>query len=245
MQQLIEQFRQAHQNNTPFPSLSAATPAADIDHAYRLQRAFVDVLPGKIIGYKAALTAPVAQASMGIDRPVMGVLFDWGRIDAGSTLAPARRIILETELGFRISRAIDSHVTPATVPGLIASVSPMIEIAAPNLVAKSTGIDLIATNAASYQHIEGMRADPASIDVDGINAALSRDGEVLHNASSSTVMQGQWTLAWLINQIVDLKYALQPGMLLMTGAIGAPQPAKTGSYRADFTGLGSIAFEVP
>ena len=119
----------------------------------------------------------------------------------------------------------------------------MIELASPNLATKPNGIDLIATNAASYGYIAGIEAavDPAALDA--VHVSLERDGEVILEGDSVEVLAGQRNaLVWLINQCLQRGYTISAGHLFMTGSIGGMQPATTGAYHAEFGELGNIDF---
>lgn len=244
-----QRLSHAHDNNEPYPNLSTDAPDATTQDAYAIQQDFVKLLPGTIVGYKAALTGAPAQAAMGIDEPVSGVLFDWGAYQADTNISTPRQLLLETEFGYRVAqdRDITQPVTPENVLDYIASCHPMIELASPNLASRTRGIDLVAANSASFGYIEGqgINCSGADLDLDQINVSLARDGETLHEASSGSVMDSQRNaIAWLINQILHLGGEVNAGMLLMSGAIGSPHPGKPGNYRAEFGALGQIEFAI-
>ena len=153
--------------------------------------------------------------------------------------------MLETELGFRLANDVGAPVSVENVLHNIATCHPMIELAAPNLAGPVNGVDLIATNAASYAYIQGDGLDCANVAIDSLEISFSHDGENLHTASSGTVMESQAAaLTWLINHRLGLGDALRAGTLLMTGAIGAPHPGKPGIYRAEYGTLGAIEFTI-
>ena len=180
---------------------------------------------------------------MGIAEPLCGALFDWGSEAPGSTIGITRRLMLETELGYRLATDVTGPINAADVPGVLATCHPMIEIASPNLAGKLTGEALIATNAASYKFIEGPGVDPGALDLDEVSVSLSYEGEALYSEPSGSFMGGQANaIAWLINFALETGYPVERGMLLMTGAIGAPQPGKPGRYRATYSGMDAIEF---
>lgn len=233
-------LRSAHDSNAPYPSYLDVQPDADLEAAYRVQRQFVDALPGQIIGYKAALTAEGGQHALGVDQPVVGVLFDWCATTADGARRQPRRVAIETELGYRLKRDVETPVSPETVTEVVGSCYPMLEIAAINLESPN-GIDMVASNSATWQFIRGNPVGLDEIDIDAITVSLTRDGELLHEAGSSTVMGSQrQALAWLINEVLARGYTLREGMLLMSGSIGPPQPGKAGAWRGDFSGMMSL-----
>ena len=222
--------------------------------AYALQRELVARLEshggwGEVYGYKAALTAEPAQQAMGINEPIIGVLFEHSAYQADSAKAVAtdRPVLLETEVGFTLRKEITAPVAKDDVFDAIACCSGMIELASPNLQQRPTSADLIANNAASYGCIAGAStAHPLDIDVDALPVSLTRidaEQQALHTAMAGSVMARQRdALIWLINRTLAQGYELRPGHVLMTGSIGSMHPGKAGRYRAEFGALGDLTF---
>ena len=101
----------------------------------------------------------------------------------------------------------------------------MIEIASPNLATKPNGLDLVATNSASYGYIVGEK-HPADTPLDDLSVRLTKGGETLLAGSAGEVLDGQiQALTWLVNQTLARGYEILPGHLLMTGSIGGMTPA--------------------
>jgi 2-keto-4-pentenoate hydratase len=243
-------------NNQPYRNLSAYCAGATIADAYELQRAFVQALVeagdwGSVVGYKAALTAPQAQQMMGASEPVVGVLFSGGERLAQRTISIDRPVMLETELGFRLNRPIDAATTESTTPTYIEHVSPMIELAAPNLEQRPNAVDLIASNSATYGFITGSAYNTdwqdatTRPDLDRLSINLFHGDDILHAETAGSIMQGQWhAVTWLVNALLELGYPLAKEHLLMTGSIGALHPGKPGEYRAEYGQLGNIEFNL-
>ena len=240
-------FAASHAAHAPHESLAASEADATLADAYAVQHAFVEALaPGeRVAGYKAALTAAQAQTAMGIDHAILGTLYASGDFPVDRTVELKRACILETELGFRAGLAITSPIQPADIPDIIDACLPMIEIASPNLVGRPNGVDLIATNSASYGFIAGTPQRPDWTSVDEHTVRLANASETLHSGSTGEVMGGQReALTWLINGVLEQGYAIEAGHLFMTGAIGGMQPALPGAYTADFGALGELAFSI-
>jgi 2-keto-4-pentenoate hydratase len=243
-------------NNQPYRNLSADCAGATIADAYELQRAFVHALVeagdwGSVVGYKAALTAPQAQQMMGATEPVVGVLFSGGERLAQRTISVDRPVMLETELGFRLNRPIDTAPTESITPTYIEHVSPMIELAAPNLEQRPNAVDLIASNSATYGFIAGSAYNTdwqdatTRPDLDRLSINLFQGDDILHAETAGSIMQGQWhAVTWLVNALLELGYPLAKEHLLMTGSIGALHPGKPGEYRAEYGQLGNIEFNL-
>ena len=83
-------------------------------------------------------------------------------------------MLLETEVGFTLRKAITAPVTQTTF-SMPSPACGMIELASPNLQQRPTSADLIANNAASYGCIAGAStAHPTDIDVDALPVSLTR-----------------------------------------------------------------------
>ena len=58
-------------------------------------------------------------------------------------------------------------------------------------------------------------------------------------------MEGRWDSAlWLVNNMVEQGWEIEPGQVLLTGVLGEIVPGNPGNYIADFGKLGRISFEV-
>ena len=238
----------------PVQNISVNHPDISMDEAYALQHELVGKLRdhggwGEIYGYKAALTALPAQQAMGITEPIIGVLFERAvfQADGATAITTDRPVLLETEVGFTLSKPITEPVTEHNVLDAVAYCSGLIELASPNLQQRPTSVDLISNNSASYGCVVGVsNKHPTDIDLDAVPVTLTRlasADEVLHTAAAGSVMAGQVdALIWLINSTLAQGYALRPGHVLMTGSIGSMHAGKAGKYRADFGALGDLAF---
>ena len=243
-----------------WPLPSAAIAGLNAAVAYDVQREFVARrLEGDAIaGFKAGATAIPAQQAFGLDGPFTGVLLASGLTANGATVVAADfgRLLLETELCFRAGSSIDQPINDVQeLRERIDGCFPAVELADAGGfgAAKFTGPDLIAGNGASASYmVESMvgsmigdELDDQTVDLDQVTVSFSRDGETLHEAVSGNLMGGQWqALLWLVNAVVALGYVVQPGHLLLTGALGSPHPAQPGRHVADFGVCGQIAFEV-
>lgn len=240
----------------PIENISLTQPDITTEAAYDLQHQLIARLQshggwGDIYGYKAALTAPAAQQAMGINEPIIGALFQRGaqRANAQVDVQTDRPILLETELGFTLSRAITEPVDVDTVLDSIDACRGMIELAAPNLQQRPSSIDLISSNSASYGCLAAEPgSNPAQLDLDTLAVSLTRLGdteETLHSVLAGTVMQGQVNaLVWLINTVLAQGYTLAAGHVLMTGSIGNMHPGAPGDYRGNFGALGELRFRL-
>lgn len=243
----------AWERGEPLPLLSALAPMS-LDQAYAIQRAAVlqrlgDRAPD---GFKAGLTAAAGQRAFGVDQPVAGVLWPGSALDASNgelvlSAAGYRQPMLELELAFRVSTPITEPVADArALRERIDLVYPAIEV--PDLdfaSGKLTGADIVAGNVAASRYLlgRGQRAD--GVDINALFAQLRRDGESVQTADATAVMGNQWqALLWLVNRSVASGWTLQPGQMLLTGAMGPMLPLLPGHYLADYGELGRLEFTV-
>ena len=241
-------FASALRGNAPYaaPSLTRALSG---DEAHTVQRAFNALRTEPLIGFKSAVNTAPLQTALGLSGPITGALFATGERAAGSAIRRTdyRTLLVETELGFRTARRIDTPVK--SIPELRAATTtctPMIELADPGFDrARMTGTDLIAANSASAGFIRGRAVGLGAVDVNGVHVSFRRDGELLHEARSADLMGNQWeALKWLVNRVLEIGYVIEAGHLLMTGSLGPAHPSAPGRYTAEFSQLGTIEFDV-
>lgn len=240
--------------NTLYAPPSAASPAdapLSMADAIAIQRSFVELHAtiDDVAGYKSAANAQALQTALGLSEPIVGALFGRGERRMGERIERTayRTLLIETELGFRVGRKIDTRVASvAELRSAMSTCVPMIELADPGFGrTRFTGLDLIAANSASAGFICGKPHQADELDVNALQVRLRRDGAMLHEARSGDLMGDQWqALLWLVNKVIDAGYVIEPGMLFMTGALGGAHPALPGEYLAEYGELGEIRFHV-
>jgi 2-keto-4-pentenoate hydratase len=195
------------------------------------------------------VNAEALQRALGLDGPVIGSLFAPGARSPGARVERGafRSLLIETELGFRAARRIDAPLAGAAdLEGAIATVAPMFELADPGFArVPIRGTDMIAANAACGGFVAGPARPFAGFDLDGERVRLLRDGAPLHDASSSELMGAHaQALLWLVNAVIGRGLVIEPGHLLMTGALGGAHPGAPGRYSAEFSTLGRLEITV-
>ena len=229
------------------PILSAESPL-DLDSAYEIQAKVVAQSGMTIAGFKAALSNEAGQKALGVSEPVFGVLPKAGEgVSGGSfNLGDLHGPVIETEIGYRVGAAISAPVTPEAVWDYLDKAIPVFEIADPAFApdGSRTGADLVAVNSAAAAFVPGDAA-ASTDDLDAVRVVMSRDDEKLSEGVGTDAMGGQiQAVCWLINKAVAHGYTLEPGQLLMTGALGGPQPGQPGHYVGDYGAFGRIEFDL-
>ena len=207
-----------------------------LDEAYALQKHVVAaVSQGAVAGLKAGITAAAGQQAFGLTHPLIGSLYESGRLAPGATFASAPGVSLECEIGL----VVDENGAPK-------SAGPVIEV--PRMAFSNaedrTGVNLTACNIAADRYIVGEQ-QPLRDSYGDIRIALTRDGDEVCSAQASDALGGpQAALAWMLDEARRRGLEVADGMLLITGACGGIHPAEPGHYVADYGDFGRIEFTV-
>ncbi|MBA3009342.1 MAG: fumarylacetoacetate hydrolase family protein [Proteobacteria bacterium] len=242
----------AEAQGEPIPVLSLLYPKMDVALAYGIQKAYVEQKQAttKIVGFKAGLTSDAGQKRFGLTAPVTGVLFGSGRLTGPAVVDSTRfgRAMIETEIGFVMGQRLTLPLADvAELKACVIALMPVIEL--PDLgfarMEDLKGVDIIAANVSARNFVVGSQHPQDQIDPDKVVVTLSLDGETIHGGKGSDVLGNQWETAfWLVNQTLAQGWSLEPGQVIITGAMGPMIPGKPGKYVADYGVLGNIFFEI-
>lgn len=207
-----------------------------LEDAYALQKRVVAaVAGGAVAGLKAGMTAAAGQQAFGLTHPLIGSLYESGRLAPGVSFSSAPGVSLECEIGI----VVDGDGAPK-------SAGPVIEV--PRMAfadeADRNGPNLIGCNIAADRYIVGEQ-QPLRDSYGDVQITLTRDGEEVCSAPASDALGGpQAALAWMLNEARERGLEIEDGMLLITGACGGIHPAEPGHYVADYGDFGRIEFTV-
>lgn len=229
--------------------------AITLETAYRHQRsAVLAALDGRSpAGFKAGLTSVAGQQRFKLREPIAGVLWPDSalRFDGDKAVissADFRKPMLEMELAFRVNTLIPEPLADVSeVQYVVSEVMPALEI--PDLgfdsTVGTTGEAIVAANVGARAFLLGPALVPETVDINAVRARLRLDGSTLQRGEATQVMGNQWkALFWLINTMVEQGWVIQPGQVLLTGAMGEIIPLDKGVYEAHFTGLGHLRLQV-
>jgi 2-keto-4-pentenoate hydratase len=256
----IDVIYRAWASGKPSPVISHTMATFTLEDAYAIQHGYVELRlkQDSIRGYKGGMTTPQVQKQFGMEEPVVGVLLATGEVTSKDGKPPAvsigefHKLMIETEVGFVFEKPIDAPL--ATIDELksrIRAVIPAIEL--PDLgfsdPAHLRGLDVVANNVSARRFIFGAVPDQKKFleghMLDGISAELRCNDRPLNVGKATDVMGSQWQAAlWEVNKLVALGYRIEPGQVLISGAMGRMVPAQPGSCVADFGAFGRIMFEV-
>lgn len=207
-----------------------------IEQAYKILSHFVTLyVNDDVKGLKAGLTTQQSQRSFGIDHPIVGYLYSYGKHASGTTIASDPQSYLECELGF----VIDEQGRPVSaVPVIEVPRWPFNEL---NGVAAA---QLLATNIAADRFIVGQPQEVRS-DYESLSVSLTRDAELILNAKLTDALGGpSQSLDWMLREAAYRKLRIEKGMLCITGACGGLHVAQPGDYVADYGVLGRVTFTI-
>ncbi len=242
----------AYAQKQPIPVLSATMPELDVKTAYAIQKAYLQkrLETDKIGGFKAGLTTPAAQERFGVNTPVTGVLFASGKIADGANVDSAafRGLMLETEIGFVLGEAITQPVKDvAELQTKVRGVFPAIELPEMGFadMKQLKGVDIIAADVSAVRFIVGAEQAFSGQDLNAVTVTLTLNDEIVNTGVGSEALGDQWQAAlWLVNSMIEQGWTMEPGHVLMTGALGKMIPGKPGKYVADYGTFGKVAFDV-
>ncbi len=249
---LADVLIKAHDEGQPIPVLSLHHPAMDVKMAYGVQKAYVEnrLSKEKIAGFKAGLTSEGGQRKFGVDAPLAGVLFEFGKLMGDVTVDKGMfaQLMIETEIGFVIGKAIPQSLkNVAELQQHIKAVMPVIEL--PDLgfadMKQLKGVDIIAANVAAKQFILGQEKAVKGVDLNAVMVSLSLYDQEVNTGKGKDALGDQWQAAlWLVNTMIKQDWKLAPGYIVITGALGKMLPGKPGKYVADYGSFGKITFEI-
>jgi len=249
--ELASQVLHSYRHNLLIPLVSSVKPDLSIEQAYVVQSLYVKqrLVDEKLAGFKAGLTALAGQQKFKLNQALAGVLFARGDLSAIASvkLSEFKRLMLETEIGFEVGKAITGPITHSVeLKQCIKAVLPVIELPDLGFTGKPTGVDIVAANVGAAAFIKGQPiTDFANLDLNQLTVHLRKEDQVMNVGQGNDALGDQWKAAlWLVNKMVASGWVLEPGQFFITGAMGKMIKAEPGNYQADFGELGQISFSI-
>jgi len=236
-----------------FPNPSAQLPDLTVQKAYAMQKKLTKALldKGQVIGgYKAGLTSEAGQKRFGVTDALLGPLFKAGELgpDAVVNSKDFVRLFLENEVGYVMGQKISQPVKEIeSLKKTVKEVFPAVEL--PDLrfadMKNMKGTDIIVDAVACSKYIVGKRMPADKVDVNKVEVTMTLDGKEANKGKASDALGDQWkALLWLVNGVVAQGYSIEPGQILLTGALGNMIPGKPGKYEINYGPLGTLSFTV-
>lgn len=245
---------EARRTRRPIAPFTDAEPHLTMADGYAIQRELVPMLLAdgdEIVGYKVGLTSRAMQQLIGVDSPDFGPMLASTRYPSGGTV-PLDRFIapkMEAEITFVLAERLQGPgVTVdrarSAVSGAMASMEIVDSRVADWKIKLADTVADLASNGAMViaDHIVALD----DIDPRLVGMVLTRNGEVIDTGAGAAALGDPLeVVAWLANVLGEHHLALEPGDLVMTGALHAAVPlAASDHFTAEFDRLGTVDLHV-
>jgi len=244
----------ARRTRVPIPPFTDDDPSLGMADGYAIQRELIELLLAdgdRIVGHKVGLTSKPMQKMVGVDSPDYGPVLASTIYRDGDTI-PASRFIapkIEAEIVFVIGERLEGPgVTVTQAHAAIAGAVAAMEIVDSRIADWRIKLaDTVAALASNGAMATSSRIVPITdIDTRLIGMTLTRNGELIDTGAGAAALGDPVAVvAWLANVLGGDGVALEPGHLIMTGALHAAVPMTPGDvFRAEFDRLGPITVRV-
>jgi 2-keto-4-pentenoate hydratase len=247
---LAADLAQAERSRVPIAPLTSNNPDIDVVDAYEIQLINIRqrVAEGaRVIGHKVGLSSEAMQQMMNVDEPDYGHLLDEMQVYEDRPVEAANYLYprVEVEVGFVLADDLPGEgCTEDDVVAATAAFAPAIELIDSRIADwKIRLCDTIADNASSAGWVLGdARVSPKDIDIQTIDAVLTRNGEVVAKGRSDAVLGNPVTaVAWLARKVDSFGVRLKAGDIVLPGSCTKAIDARPrDDFVADFDGLGSV-----
>jgi 2-keto-4-pentenoate hydratase len=248
--ELAADLAQAERSREPIAPLTAAYPDIDVVDAYEIQLINIRqrVAEGaRVLGHKVGLSSKAMQQMMGVDEPDYGHLLDEMQVFEDTPVKAGRYLYprVEVEVGFILADDLPgADCTEDDVLAATAALVPSIELIDTRITDwKIKLCDTIADNASSAGFVLGeARVSPADVDVQMIEAVLTRNGDLVAEGRSDAVLGNPVTaVAWLARKVESFGVRLRKGDIVLPGSCTRAIDVHAGDeFVADFAGLGAV-----
>ncbi|MEV0357263.1 2-keto-4-pentenoate hydratase [Nocardia sp. NPDC050697] len=248
--ELAAELAAAERDKVAIDPLVARHPGIDVVDAYEIQLLNIRhrlANGARVVGHKVGLSSKAMQQMMGVDEPDYGHLlaemevYEDRPVPAANYLFPR----VEVEVGFVLGADLPGEeCTEADVLAATTALAPAIELIDSRIKDWRIGLcDTISDNASSAGFVLGPeRVAPGSVDIKGIDAVLTRNGEVVAEGRSDAVLGDPViAVAWLARKVAGFGVRLKAGDIVLPGSCTRAIDARPGDdFLAEFAGLGSV-----
>ena len=247
---IMEALDAAESTRVAVPPLTQTRPGLTQADAYAVQDAWLRrklAAGGRLAGRKVGLTSRAMQQQLGVDEPDFGFLLETMIVPSESSLVRADLLQprVEPEIAFWLaSRLRGPGVTAADVLAATRGVCAAMEIVDSRIADWRIKLaDTIADNGSSARAVVSDHVvRVGDVDLAAEAVPLMRNDEVVGRGSGADVLgHPAEAVAWLANRLSDFGAGLDPGQLVLPGAMCASVFAQGGeSFRAEFSTIGSV-----
>jgi 2-keto-4-pentenoate hydratase len=231
-----------------------ADPGLGMADGYAVQKELTALLVAdgdRVIGYKVGLTSKPMQQMIGVDQPDYGPVLA-STVYADGDAVPVSGFIqpkIEAEIAFVLGSGLAGPgVTVLDARRAIAGMVAAMEIVDSRFADWRIKLaDTVADLASNGAVATSSRLVPLDgLDPRLIGMVMTRRGELIETAAGAAALGDPVAVvAWLANTLGTMGVALEPGHLVMTGALHAAVPMHPGDvFRAEFDRLGPVTVRV-
>jgi 2-keto-4-pentenoate hydratase len=245
---------EARRTRVPIEPFTDADPSLGMADGYAVQKELTRLLLAdgdRVAGYKVGLTSKPMQKLIGVDSPDYGPVLASTLHTDGATVSLSKFIApkVEAEIVFVLGDSLRGPgVTVddarAAISGAVAGMEIVDSRIADWRIKLADTIADLASNGA-------MAIADRTVPVDGfdprlIGMVLTRNDEVIDNAAGAAALDDPVAVvAWLANVLGEHDIALEPGHMVLTGALHAAVTMSPGDvFTAEFDRLGPITIRV-
>ena len=251
IRQAADLLWEADRTQTPIaPVRDLLGTSTDIDVGYAVQQVNYEraLAEGRrVSGRKIGVTSKAVQQQIGVDQPDFGTLFADTEFGDGVDI-PASRMIqprAEAEVALVIGRELNR--APHGFAEIVRAVEfalPAIEVVDSRIANWQISIvDTVADNASCGMYVVGSKPVPLSaFDIRTVPMSMTINGDEVSTGVGAACLGNPLNAArWLADVLCERGIPLQPGDVLMTGALGPMQPMQLGDLVvANFGELGMV-----
>src|SRR5690348_13634091 len=245
---------EARRTGVQIEPFTDADPDLGMADGYAVQQELVKLLLAegdRIVGYKVGLTSKPMQKMIGVDQPDYGPVLG-STVYASGDAVPVSAFIqprIEAEIAFVLGSGLAGPgVSVLDARRAIAGAVAAMEIVDSRIADWRIKLaDTVADLASNGAMATSSRIVPITdIDTRLVGMTLTRNGELVDTGAGAAALGDPVAVvAWLANVLGGDGVALEPGHLIMTGALHAAVPMTPGDvFRAEFDRLGPITVRV-
>ncbi|MEW6635623.1 MAG: fumarylacetoacetate hydrolase family protein [Actinomycetota bacterium] len=236
---LARRLDEAWENREPIAPLTESDGLA-VDQSYAVQSRWTGMRlerGERLVGRKIGLTSPAMQEQMGVNEPDYGSLWAsrYYPAQTGRTEIPADVFLqprVEGEIAFLIGKPLEgTNVTPQEVLVATEALAVAVEVVDSRIEDWRIKLpDTIADNA-SYG---GFTLGPWSrslreADLRTLGMLIHQNGQPVVQGIGAAALGGPArAVAWLANKLTSFGVKLEPGDIVLSGALGRATPAEKG-----------------
>ena len=225
---IAESLFSALKSGKALPPITVTYPDINIDDAYKISLAFLDLRVvknnEKIVGKKIGVTSKAVQDMLGVFQPDFGFLTDGmavldGRVNLDCLISPRA----EAEIAFKLHTDLKGPgITGKDVLDATQYIQPCFEIVDSRILDWKIKIqDTVADNTSCGVFILGdKKVNPNDLDMASLEVVVEKNGIVISRGMSSSVQGSpENAVAWLANTLGKYGIPFLAGETILSGSL--------------------------